>query len=123
VAGSVNEQARGDHSEIRSCRKGGASRRAGSRRTVTRCVSRGPIAKPILRFEYSFDAEVLDPDLRGVLAGDVNVDVSVAPFMADVRSRIESALAATPGLRVGEIGLSGLHCSGVAQIPETVEIR
>ena len=84
---------------------------------------RDPIVTPIPRFEYSFDAEVLDPDLRRVLAGEDDLATSgVAPFMAEIRHRIESTLAATPGLRVG-IGLSGLHCLGITEIPETTETR
>lgn len=73
---------------------------------------------PVLRFEYKFDAEVLDADLRAELAGGPRTDAAVGTFMSEVRGRIEAALADTPGLRVGNLGLSELWCPGASEIPE-----
>jgi hypothetical protein len=66
---------------------------------------------PLIRFEYAFDAEVLDPDLRAELAGQAKPGtrrVAVMPFMAEIGSRVERALADVPGLQCG-IGLSELR--------------
>ena len=74
------------------------------------------VVTPLLRFEYSFDAEVLDHDLRLALAGDETVNAPVVPFLTVIREALEAALATIPGLH-REVGLSEMRCPGATELP------
>lgn len=71
---------------------------------------------PVIRFEYRFDAEVIDPELRRAFAGDRSSTAPGSLFLQDIRQRLEQALTATPGLLVGRVGLSELGTRGAAEL-------
>lgn len=79
---------------------------------------REEILLPLIRFEYSFDAEIRDADIRVELAKPIPPGrgaAGVMPLMTEIRSRIERVLADIPGLRT-EVGLSELRCPGATDL-------